>query len=97
MGYGSGLETEGGASAPPYYLWGCFMLMLEISDETRAIFREARKAYANTMRNASTTGETEAERRFSEGEKRDEANEAMFSVLGKLTFEQVCALTGDRT
>lgn len=72
------------------------MLILEISDETRAIFREARNAYTRTIRNASTTGETEAERRFSEGEKRDEANEAMFCVLGKLTFEQVCALTGDR-
>ncbi len=48
-------------------------------------------AYINVMRNFHVTGDTEAQRRMSEGERGDTAKEAAFDVLAGTAFEQLAA------
>lgn len=61
-------------------------------DEARERLARARDAYVSVMQNWQTRGDTEAERRFSDGEARETAEEAMFEELAELTFEHVSAL-----
>lgn len=51
-------------------------------------------AYVAACRGHITTGGTEAERRFSDGEGKDAAEEAMFEKLAELTFNQVADIAG---
>ncbi|GLQ36709.1 hypothetical protein GCM10007908_03290 [Rhizobium albus] len=55
-------------------------------------FLPAYRAYVETMRNFTVDGETSAERRASEGERKDEAEERAFEELTKVTFEMLAAV-----
>lgn len=55
-------------------------------------FLPAYHAYVETMQNFVVDGETSAERRFSEGERRDSAYENAFEELAKVTFDQLSAV-----
>ncbi len=64
----------------------------QASVEAVAILTQARDAYTRTTRMQTISGETEAERRASEGEARDYAAEIMFGELGGLTIDHIEAL-----
>lgn len=55
-------------------------------------FLPAYEAYVETVRSFTVTGMTEAEQRFSVGERYDAAREAAFAALGSITFEQLAAV-----
>lgn len=55
-------------------------------------FLPAYQAYVDAMQNFVIDGETSAERRFSECERRDSASESAFEELAKVTFEQLAAV-----
>lgn len=57
--------------------------------EAQAIIRQAHAAYIKTIRMQTISGETDAERRASQGEARDYAAEVMHGELGGLTFEHL--------
>lgn len=68
-------------------------LVARIDALTEALepFAAAYDAYVNVMRNFVVTGGTEAERRFSDGERMETAEEAAFEVLAAIEFDKLCA------
>jgi hypothetical protein len=55
-------------------------------------FRAAYIAYTDTCRNWIGSGETSAERGFSDGERVDTAEENAHEAMAAITFEQLCAV-----
>jgi hypothetical protein len=55
-------------------------------------FLPAYEAYVAVMQNFSITGNSSAERRFSEGEREDTAKEAAHEALASITFDQLHAV-----
>jgi hypothetical protein len=68
---------------------------LPLKDEVERVlepFLPAYHAYIETMNGFTVSGETSAERRFSDGERRDTASEAAYEALTKVTFDDLVAV-----
>ena len=67
--------------------------LMEQMAEALKSFKGAYEAYVNVMRNTTTGGETLAERRFSTGERQEEAEESAHEALCGITFAQLSAVS----
>lgn len=68
------------------------MKLTASAEEAVAVLRAAHAAYTKTIRMQTISGETDTERRASQGEARDYAAEVMHGELGSLTFEHLDAI-----
>jgi len=55
-------------------------------------FARARIAYVQAYRNFLVDGNTSAERRFSEGERKETAEEAAYEALAEISFDELVAV-----